>query len=169
MEILEKLGINGKILLAQIVNFFLLLYILKRYLYKPVLEILQKREEKIKESLKNAEKVENKLLETEEKVKEQLAKASLEADKILESAHIDGENHKNDLLIAAKEEIIKMQEEAKNQLRQEKNRLTEEVRKDTVNLAIMISKRILKNKITPAERKQWIKEIEDEAKNEVTK
>ena len=38
MEILDKLGINGKILLAQVVNFFLLMYILKRYLYQPLLQ-----------------------------------------------------------------------------------------------------------------------------------
>lgn len=163
MEILGKLGINGKILLAQIVNFFLLLYVLKRFLYKPLLDILKKREEKIKETLQNADKAEKNLAKAEEKVKEQLEKANQEADRILEVAHTEGEEHKNDMLRETKDEIIKWKEEAKNQLRQEKNRLSAEVRKETVDLAIGITQKILKEKITATDRKKWIKEIEEEA------
>ena len=64
MELLSNLGINGKLLLAQIVNFFILLYILKRFAYKPILKVLDDRKEKIEKGLRDAENAKDKLLIT---------------------------------------------------------------------------------------------------------
>src|SRR3990167_8054652 len=47
MDILNQFGINPLLLAAQVVNFFILLFILKRFLYKPVLKVLEERKEKI--------------------------------------------------------------------------------------------------------------------------
>ena len=52
---MEAFGIQPLLLAAQIVNFLILAYILKRFLYKPVLEVLKKREKKIKDGLQAAE------------------------------------------------------------------------------------------------------------------
>ena len=55
MEILENFGLNPMLLIAQIVNFLIVLFILKKFLYKPVLEMLKKRQTTIKDGLKQAE------------------------------------------------------------------------------------------------------------------
>ncbi|MBU2632677.1 F0F1 ATP synthase subunit B, partial [Patescibacteria group bacterium] len=49
MEIVKQFGLDPVLLVAQIVNFLILLFILKKLLYKPVLELLKKREDTIKE------------------------------------------------------------------------------------------------------------------------
>ena len=54
---MEKLGINVTWLLAQLINFGLLLFILWRFAYKPVLGMLAARKQKIQESLEYADKV----------------------------------------------------------------------------------------------------------------
>ena len=61
MGIFESLGINWKILLGQIVNFLLVLYLLKRFALKPFLKILNERKEKIEGGVKNAENAERKI------------------------------------------------------------------------------------------------------------
>ena len=56
MELLDKFGINFSVLLAQAVNFLIVLVVLYRFAYKPILKILHDRTRTIETSLKNAEK-----------------------------------------------------------------------------------------------------------------
>jgi len=65
-EFITHFGINWKLLLAQVVNFSILLLILKIFVYKPVLEILKKRKQKIEEGLQFAKDAEEQLRHTEE-------------------------------------------------------------------------------------------------------
>lgn len=167
MEILDKLGINGKIFLAQVVNFFLLLYILKRFLYEPLLKIMKDREIKIKEGLRNADKAEKRIQEIENDAKKQLEKTAGEADKILEKAHVEAEEHKVDLLREAQEEVTRMKEEAKAALQKEKERIITEVRKETGDLAVQIARKIIKEKITAEDKNRLIKEVEEEMSQSV--
>jgi F-type H+-transporting ATPase subunit b len=55
MEILKTFGFDPILLGAQIINFLIIFYLLKRFLYKPVLGMLKTREDKIKEGIKQAE------------------------------------------------------------------------------------------------------------------
>ena len=55
MDALSSLGINGPYLLAQIVNFFVLLFLLRLFLYKPVTNMLESRKQRIAEGLQAAE------------------------------------------------------------------------------------------------------------------
>ena len=50
-ELFEQLGINWKLFLSQLVNFFILLFVLRAFVYKPFLAIIKERSKKIKEGL----------------------------------------------------------------------------------------------------------------------
>src|SRR3989344_2957239 len=103
MEILKQFGVQPILLAAQVVNFLILLFILKKLLYKPLLKVLDERKKRIEESLENAEKIQKKLLETEEEKEKILAKASGEVQKMLDET---------------KKEIGTMKEEGKLQAEQ---------------------------------------------------
>ncbi|MCK4891918.1 MAG: hypothetical protein KAS78_04575, partial [Candidatus Pacebacteria bacterium] len=66
LEIFSKLGLDYKLIIAQAVNFVLLLIILQRLAYKPILKMLNDRTEKIDKSLKQAEQIKEELKKTEE-------------------------------------------------------------------------------------------------------
>ena len=71
MEIINNFGLDPLLLGAQIVNFLIIFFILKRFAYKPVLDILKKREDSIKEGLRQAEegkKILDEALEEEKKM-----------------------------------------------------------------------------------------------------
>ncbi|MDO8573151.1 MAG: F0F1 ATP synthase subunit B [Candidatus Daviesbacteria bacterium] len=87
MEILNQFGINPVLLLAQVVNFLVLLFILKKFLYKPILKVLGERKQKIEDSLKNAEEIEKRLAETNEKIDTLMVKTSKEIREMMDEAN----------------------------------------------------------------------------------
>lgn len=84
MEILNQFGINPVLLAAQVVNFLILLFILKKFAYGPILKVLDQRKKTIADSLKNAEEIEKQLAFTEEEKDKILAQASKEGQKMVD-------------------------------------------------------------------------------------
>lgn len=84
MDILNQFGINPLLLAAQVVNFLILLFLLKKFLYGPILKVLAERKKRIEDSLKNTEEIERKLLEIEEEKEKILAKAAAEAQQMMD-------------------------------------------------------------------------------------
>lgn len=121
MEILKNFGFDPVMLAAQIVNFLIILYLLKRFLYKPVLEMLKKRSDAIKEGIKQAEEARITLEKTLEEEKKILLKAKDEARQIVEDsklaaveiAHEIEENSKTQTEKILSEAMLKIEQESK--------------------------------------------------------
>ncbi len=86
MDILSQFGVNPLLLAAQVVNFLILLFVLKKFLYGPILKVLEKRKLTIEQSLKHAEEIEQKLVAISEEEEKRLIKASQEGEKIIKQA-----------------------------------------------------------------------------------
>ena len=162
MDILNQFGINPLLLAAQVVNFAILLFILKRFLYKPILKVLEDRKRKIEESLKNADEIERKLVEIEERQTEVLLKAATESEKIIKAAKEDAvliidEGHKTSEKI-----INNAYEESKKILQNERFKLEQEVKDNLSNIVTLALEKITGKVITPADQKRI---IEKEVKN----
>ncbi|MBU1000657.1 F0F1 ATP synthase subunit B [Patescibacteria group bacterium] len=115
MEILHQFGVNPVLLIAQGVNFIILLFILKMFLYKPLLNVLEERKKRIAESLKNAEEIEKRLQETNEKIDVMIGKAAKEAQKIIDESRKEGVLYLEETKERAgrmAEEVIKKSKEA---------------------------------------------------------
>lgn len=116
MEILKDFGINWMLLAAQIVNFLIILYILKRYLYKPIFKVIKKREESIKEGLKQAEETRILLERTASREKEVLKKAQEESRKLLEETKKQRDEIFKATEVSAQKRASQIMEEAKKQI-----------------------------------------------------
>src|SRR5438105_474058 len=81
--LIEQLGINWKLFLSQAVNFFILLLILRAFVYKPLLTVIKKRNEKIKEGLEKAEEADIRLKEVDIIAKHKLQEADLKSIDII--------------------------------------------------------------------------------------
>lgn len=81
---MEKLGINVGLLIAQLFNVILLVWLLTTFLYRPVLNMLNERTRRVQESLKEAEQV-----------KEQLARANQDYDAKLGQARQEAADRKS--------------------------------------------------------------------------
>lgn len=113
MEIIKDFGIDWVLLGAQAINFLIIAYILKRFAYKPILGVLQERQNTIKKGLKDAEEAQQLLDQATEKERAILRKAQNEAKKLLDDAR------------AQRDEVLRQSEET---TRKEADRMLREAR-----------------------------------------
>lgn len=138
MEVLKNFGIEPTLLLAQIVNFAIILFVLKKFFYKPIVQTLEDRKKRIEESLNNADLIEEKLQKTEEKTakiieeasqnaKEMIANAKSESQRIADEALLEARKTQEEIIAAARVQIDSQREEMQKQLEQETLILVTEV------------------------------------------
>lgn len=136
MEFLNSFGFDPILLLAQIVNFLILLWVLKRFLYKPILSMLAHRKQAIEEGLKNAEEAQKRLDNAINEQKRILRQAQMEAKKMIE----DAKNHAIELINNAQDQAKqageKLIEEAENQITQQTQEAEKRLRSHISDLAI---------------------------------
>jgi F-type H+-transporting ATPase subunit b len=131
MDILKNFGVDPVMLGAQIINFLIIFYLLKKFLYKPVLGMLKKREDKIQEGLKQAEEARLTLEKTLEEEKKILTRAQDEAKKIIEESRAQATAVSRDVEENTKKQAEKILLEAKEQIERDakdtERRLSEKV------------------------------------------
>lgn len=135
-ELIHALGIEWRILIAQIINFAILLAVLLKFVYKPVMKMLDERREGVLDTLAKEEKATAKLASADAEREKILAEARVESTAILETSKKDGEDMKKKLIASAKEEIAKLNTEAEKKLREEKIRLLSEVKGEVGSLIV---------------------------------
>lgn len=156
MEILKTFGLNPYLTIAQIVNFLILLYILKRYLYPPLFKVFKKREELVKESIQKAEQSERALENAKEQEKEVIRKAKITADEIIKEAHEQSDDIVKQAEVTAKERTDKMIQDAKTQIEMETIQAQEELNKYVLQLSMNILKKSLRNVFSDKEQNEII-------------
>lgn len=142
MEILHKLGIDWKLLIAQGVNFLILLYILKRFVYKPMLNFLDERAGKIESGLQNAEAANKRLIEAEKEHKQLLAQAQKEARGIVEAALVVAKRRDAEQLEKTKAEVAAMLETGQKNIAEERERALREAKQELGALVVMATEKL---------------------------
>ncbi len=136
MELIKNFGIEPTLFVAQIINFLIIFYVLKRFAYKPILDLLKKREQTIKDGLRQAEEARILLEKTEDKQKEMLRKTQAQVRKMLDEA----KQQKIELLekaeISTKAQVEKMMQEARNQIAFETKEVEKRLSSQVTNLAV---------------------------------
>ena len=139
MEILNQFGFDLKLFAAQIVNFLVIAFVFKRFLYRPLLAVLNKRKTTIQKGLLDAEKAQKALEEAESKKDEILSKAGKEAERIINESKNQAASSRELMLEDTKKEIASMMEATKAQIELEK----ENFKKEAKNMSLELSRQIL--------------------------
>lgn len=144
-QIIGTFGINGKLILIQVVNFGLLLFLLHRFLYKPLAKIIDERKEKIEKGVENAEEAENNLKKAKQKSDEILSDAAKEAEKAVISARKAGQAERAEIVESAEERGQAMLLRATKQAEEERIKIIKEGESEIAKLAILAAEKILKD------------------------
>lgn len=155
-KILSEFGVQPILLAAQVVNFLILLFILKRFLYKPLLNVLQKRKDAIAESLKNAQEIEIKLAEAAKEKDKIIEEAAKQAEKIVNGANQAREDILEDSRKTGENLAQKIVEDAKIQMQLEQEKLRQAVRSDATNLVMLVFQKITGKTINKSQQKELI-------------
>ena len=139
-------------LLAQIINFLILVAILKKMFYRKILDALAERQTRIAQSMENAERDRQAAEELKREYQEQLAAARAQAQQIVEKATRLAEQNREEILAEARAEHARMMAAAREEILRDRERAMNEVRGEVVALSIAAaSKLIEKNMDTEAD------------------
>lgn len=145
-ELFAVFGINWKLLLIQALNFGILLVILWKFLYTPVLKMIDERRAKIAEGVKNAEEAGEKLAQSEAKGKEMEATASREAEKIVASARERAEEKGAELVRAAETRAEAVLADAEAHAEESKRQALKQSEREIARAAMLAAEKILREK-----------------------
>ena len=147
MELLGNLGINGKLFIAQLINFAILFFVLKKFAFKPLLKVLDERKNKIEKGLKDAEKAGEKLEKISAKEKKVLDKANKKATKILLEAEEKAENNRAEAVKKTEAEIEELMKKAERKIQEKKEQMLQDLKKDVAGLVVQATEKVLDEKI----------------------
>lgn len=142
-EIFGQLGINGPFLLAQIVNFIVLLIILRLVLYKPMLKMLEGRRQRIAEGLQAAEVARREAEAERAKLQEQLDRERREAMDRIAAASKRGETLAAEIEAGARQEAQRLIADARDEAAREKERIIAEAQDQIAALALLAAEKVL--------------------------
>lgn len=156
MEIVKNFGIEPVLLLAQVINFLVILFILKRFLYKPVIELLKKRQDSIKDGIKKTEEAQTKLENIIRSEKSILENAKNKAKKIIEDASFQSQESAKEILENTKRHSEKIVNEARMQIREEAKETEKRLTSHISNLAVKFLQKSVESFFSENQQKEVI-------------
>jgi F-type H+-transporting ATPase subunit b len=159
MELLAKLGIDWTLLVAQLINFTILMVLLTYFVYKPILRLLDDRRERVRKSMEDAKKIENQKREIDQFRVEQLRKVDEECGKFLETAKTQAEAVKKEILAGAEKEAAQVLSKAREQVGEERERLLQETQETLASVIVRMTEKILEKEFTGADQQRLLTQV----------
>ena len=129
------MNVDPWIVIAQIVNFLLLVWLLRRFLYEPVVKVIAERDARLQASRRRAEEREDAARAEEDKYKEMAARLEAERRQILQEAAAHADRERERLLAEARSVAAKAREEMYDRLRAERSEVEAQIREGIVREA----------------------------------
>lgn len=157
---MDALGIQWKILLAQTVSFSIVFFVLWRFAYKPIFNLLEMRRQKIADGLANAEKIKEELAKTEAGRQHILTQASDVANQMIEQAR-EAANRVREVetqkAIAAAEQIITKAREAAVQ---DHAKMLADLKREIGQLVVQTTATVAGKVLTPEDQRRLAEETQ---------
>lgn len=147
-------GFDWWMFLSQCISFIIVCFLLQKFAYKPILNVLEERRERIAEGLANADKIKQQLSEAEVRYNEILTKANADAQKMLDEAKLSAAalaDRKTQQAITEAEQIIAKAHEAAVA---DHDRLMAELKREVGRLVINTTTKVTGKILTPEDQKR---------------
>jgi F-type H+-transporting ATPase subunit b len=168
MEIIQQFGLEGKLFLFQVVNFLIIVLILKKFLFNPLKKVLDERKRKIEQSLQDAQNAKVALENAGEEKKKILADAKVGADKLMVSLKASAEEAKEKTLLEARSRSQQIIEEAKNKASAEFENMNKQIGKMSVDVSSKILSKVLSELFTEEEKQKLMSRALEKIDEKIT-
>ncbi|PAQ12752.1 F0F1 ATP synthase subunit B [Bacillus sp. FJAT-42315] len=159
-------GFNGGDILFQLVMFIVLLALIKKFAWGPLMGIMQQREEHISSEIEAAEKSRVEAKKLLDETRAELKASRQEAQSIIENAKKVGDDQKNEIIAAARAEAERLKESAKMEIDQQKEQALAAVREQVASLSVLIASKVIEKELSAADQEKLINEYIKEAGEE---
>tara|TARA_Y100001960_G_scaffold311058_1_gene371249 strand:+ start:2273 stop:2773 length:501 start_codon:yes stop_codon:yes gene_type:complete len=141
-----------------IITFMVLFFVLAKFAWKPLLNMLKDREDMIRSSLADAEKAKVELERLNEESEAIMAKARSEAQTILADGKTAAEKVKEETVAKAKAQANKIREDAEKQIQVEKDKAIADIKQEVVNISLSVAEKLIRKNLSDTDNKALIEE-----------
>lgn len=160
MELLAKLGVDWKLLLAQVANFTILLSVLTFFVYRPLLRVIDERRERIRKSMDDAGQIASEKELLAHAREEALRAIDRDCGALLERTKNDAERAKADLLRAADMEAQAILARGREQLRAERAQAMRDMQKSLAAAILQVTENILEREFSSRDQERILTNVE---------
>jgi F-type H+-transporting ATPase subunit b len=159
---MNELGINLPGLATQLISFSIIIFLLYKFLYGPIIKMLDQRAERIKDSLDAADRARQEAASSAERIEQELVSARQQGQQFIveaqEAARRAGEQIEQRSRQQADEIIARAQAE----ISQQRDSAIEELRREFAGLAVMAAERVVERELDPARHRELIDKVLEE-------
>ncbi|WP_258000455.1 F0F1 ATP synthase subunit B [Bacillus sp. Marseille-P3661] len=152
------LGINTGDIVFQLVMFLILLLLLRKFAFGPLMGIMKQREEHIGNEIAAAEKSRKEAERIAADQAEALKQARVEAQQLIENAKKIGEQQEKDIIEAARTEAVRLKESAIKEIQQEKEQAVAALREQVASLSVLIASKVIEKELSEKDQEKLINE-----------
>ncbi len=160
---ISALGINLPSLLAQLINFTLLLVLLTVLAYKPLLRVLDERKKRIQQGLEASEEAQRRLAQTEQEVARELDKSRQEGQTLIGQAQQMSARIQDEARQQARAESEQLLQRARSEIQMERDGAIADLRREFADLTIRAAERVIKRSLDRQAHRQLIEDVLAEA------
>lgn len=153
---MDLLSPNPGLIIWTLVTFVLVLLVLKKFVWGPLLSALDQRETRIREALEQADKARAEAERSAEENKQALAQAQAEAQDAINKAREDAEQVARDVQERAEADAQQLLEQARRTIQQERNQALQTLRQQTAELAILAAGQLLEENLDDEHNKKIV-------------
>jgi F-type H+-transporting ATPase subunit b len=150
-------------LLIQDIAFFVLLFLIARYLYRPIVQVLEARTKRIQDGLRAAEEARKDREAAEREHQQLLDQARKEGQALLDRIAKQGEDLRKELEAKAREQAEALVAKARAEIQQERQQAVQDLRSQVADLAVMAAGRIIGESLDPKKHRELIERTLEEA------
>lgn len=158
---MSSVEIDWKILVGQIVNFAILFFVLKALVYKPFLNLLKTRREKIEEGVNKSIEADEKLKQIDELKRASEKESDEEKKKVLMKAEEDAKKRKEEIERKAEEDRQAFLIKAKKEAEALKEKEAEKTRKEIIDNAFSLTEKLIKENVDDTKNKKIVNDFLD--------
>lgn len=160
---MEALGINLAQLITQIVGISVLLFLLGKFLYRPILKVLDERSARIQESLEAADRVKEQAAASQAQMQDEMQQAREEGQQMIAQAREMAARFRDEEMEKARQEIATERKRAESDIQRERDAAIEDLRREFAGLAISAAERVVERSLDESAHKDIIDKVLEES------
>ncbi len=164
-ELVKTFHIDWKLLIAQIINFGIVLGVLWYFALKPIMKVMNKRSEDIERSLKEAKEIEEKLAEAETTKEKIVTNAKQEAQIIMEQTQKESEKVREQKLKETRDEMDRIAQKMKDDINSEKDKMLIEAKGHIADLVVAATEKVIKKNVDDESNRALVDETIKQSEN----
>jgi F-type H+-transporting ATPase subunit b len=164
LDLFANFGVTWDRFFGQLLVFAILVIVLKKFMYGPVMAMLDERKQRIAQGLKDAEDAATSKAESEQQAADRLKQATKQAEELLAQAKASAEQLKAEIQAQTQTELQRARDEQAADLARAKQQMLDEVRSDVVSLVVKTTTKVLQSELTKDQQQSVVKQATEAIK-----